>query len=429
MPALARGLPRQARRPADLPKIKGFAANIAANLAMPLGCGRSRCHLPSAADKAGMARGDKVPQLTYSGRSSHLDRGVTVTSAKRGTGMRIVLAFRNLWHDRVRFAVTLAGIVFAVVLITIQLGLFIGFAETTSSLIDHARADIWIGARGVQDVDQTVPFDDHKQYRVLGLDGVGATEPYIAQFAPWNAVGNAPETVIVDELYAGKLGVKRLGQVVEINGHHARVVAFTRGIRSFTQSPYVFATLKSARKYLDLPSHHADYILVTLRPDADPTAVRNAIASRLDNMAVLTKAEFSRRTRLYWMITTGAGLAVLVAAVMGLLVGSVVVAQTLYATTIDHLKEFATLRAIGAAGRYIYAIILWQAAISAALGYGVGLALATLATHVAKDAGPAIPMPWPLAVMVGILTLVMCAGAAVISIRKVMRVDPVAVFR
>ncbi|HLI12847.1 MAG TPA: ABC transporter permease [Alphaproteobacteria bacterium] len=374
--------------------------------------------------------------------------------------MRIVLAFRNLWHDRVRFAVTLAGIVFAVVLITIQLGLFIGFAETTSSLIDHARADIWIGARGVQDVDQTVPFDDHKQYRVLGLDGVGATEPYIAQFAPWNAVGNAPETVIVvgfdpdtgvaapwnvvagsvadlklpdtvmiDELYAGKLGVKRLGQVVEINGHHARVVAFTRGIRSFTQSPYVFATLKSARKYLDLPSHHADYILVTLRPDADPTAVRNAIASRLDNMAVLTKAEFSRRTRLYWMITTGAGLAVLVAAVMGLLVGSVVVAQTLYATTIDHLKEFATLRAIGAAGRYIYAIILWQAAISAALGYGVGLALATLATHVAKDAGPAIPMPWPLAVMVGILTLVMCAGAAVISIRKVMRVDPVAVFR
>jgi ABC-type antimicrobial peptide transport system permease subunit len=143
-----------------------------------------------------------------------------------------LLARRNLFHDKIWLAVTLTGIVFAVVLITVQLGLFTGFATTTSNIIDHSGADLWIAAKS--------------------------------------------------------------------------------------------------------------------------------------KMLMSTRLLSSRKTQIYWMFTTGAGVAVLIAAALGLMVAIVVVAQTIYATTIDHLREYGTLKAMGASNGYIYRMIIKQAIISAA---------------------------------------------------------------
>src|SRR5690606_3496210 len=104
--------------------------------------------------------------------------------------------------------------------------------------------------------------------------------------------------------------------------------------------------VKSAREYAMLGSDRAKHVLVKLVEGADREAVKAELATRLQGVDVYTAEEFSRRTRFYWMFTTGAGLALLVASFVGLIVGFVVVAQTLYATTIDHLREFGTLRAI-----------------------------------------------------------------------------------
>ena len=93
------------------------------------------------------------------------------------------LAQRNLFHDKVRLGVTLTGIVFAVVLITVQLGLFIGFAATTSNIIDHSGADIWVTAKGNRNFDQGAPFSERKLYQVRGVSGVEWAEKYIVQFA------------------------------------------------------------------------------------------------------------------------------------------------------------------------------------------------------------------------------------------------------
>ena len=134
-------------------------------------------------------------------------------------------------------------------------------------------------------------------------------------------------------------------------------------------------------------------------------------------------------TQIYWMFTTGAGVAVLLAAMLGLVVGFVVVAQTIYATTVDHLKEFGTLKAMGAPNSYVYKVILTQAAISAVIGYGFGMIVSGFVVRASQAGGAAILMPWPMAVGMFFLTLLMCTSAALVSINKVTRLDPAMVFK
>jgi putative ABC transport system permease protein len=383
-----------------------------------------------------------------------------ITLVEQRLGMGSILALRNLIHDRVRLIVTLVGVIFAVVLINVEIGLFFGFTTTTSSLIDRSGADLWVMAAGTRNVDQAVAISERKLYQTLAVPGVGQAAKLNVEFAyfkrpnggtesvlvvgfdpdsglggPWNIVeGDVrnlryPNTIAIDEFYRGKLGVTHLGQTVEISGRQARVVAFTRGIRSFTQSPYVFASTSTALDYSRIREDQTKYILVSLAEGADRNALKAALATSLADVAVLTTDEFSALTQHYWMFTTGAGLALLVAALMGFAVGAVVISQTLYATTVDHLAEFGTLRAIGASKRYLYGVIIRQAMLVAICGYILGLALTLIITRVALDAGPAIQLPSWVERGMFLLTDFMCVGAALISIRKVTRLDPGMVFK
>ena len=127
----------------------------------------------------------------------------------------------------------------------------------------------------------------------------------------------------------------------------AQVAAITSGIRSFTTTPYVFTSLAHADTYTGTPPDKVSYLLVRVAPGADIGAVRQQLAARLSKVEVLTPQEFRTRSRQFWLFTTGAGAALFFGAVLGVIVGTVIVAQTLYSSTKDHLGEFATLRAIG----------------------------------------------------------------------------------
>jgi putative ABC transport system permease protein len=371
-----------------------------------------------------------------------------------------MLAWRNLVHDKVRFAVTVTGIVFAVVLIVVELGLFVGFTTTTSSLIDRSGADLWVMGARVPYIEQSVPFTDRKLAAVIATPGVAEATKYIARFsdwkrpdgrhesvqivgvnlasdmgAPWNLVAGTiddlrqPDAVFVDQIYAAKLGVDRSGQVVEIRGRRARIAGFTRGLRAFTTSPYVFTTFKNALDYSGLREDQTLFLLVKAAPGVDVEGLRRTLASRLSDVDVVTNSGFSRMTRMYWMFTTGAGLAVLLAALLGLIVGVVVVTQTIYATTVDHIREYGTLKAMGATNWYLYRVIIGQAVISAAIGYVLGMIVSVFVVRGSQEGGAAILLPgWMVAGMLA-LTLAMCIGAAVVSIRKVTRLDPALVFK
>jgi putative ABC transport system permease protein len=370
------------------------------------------------------------------------------------------LAQRNLFHDKVRLAVTLTGIVFAVVLIVVELGLFVGFTVTTSNLIDNSGADLWVTSKHVPYVEQGVPFSERKVYQVRAIPGVAKAEKLITRWVewkrpdgrqesvqvvglnvdenlgrPWNLVQGRvedlkrPDAIIMDNIYRQKLGVDHAEQLFEINGKRARVVGFTQGIRAFTTSPYVFTTFKRAQEYANVPDDQTTYILVKLAPGANVEQVRHDILDRVKDVDVVTNREFSRMTQFYWMFTTGAGVAVLLAAMLGLVVGFVVVAQTIYATTMDHLREFGTLKAMGAPNSYVYKVIIKQAAISAVIGYFLGMIVSVFVVHASQKGGAAILMPTPMAIGMFFLTLAMCVGAALVSINKVTRLDPAMVFK
>ena len=129
------------------------------------------------------------------------------------------------------------------------------------------------------------------------------------------------------------------------------------------------------------------------------------------------------------MFTTGAGIAVLMAAALGLIVGIAVVAQTIYATTMDHIREYGTLKAMGAPNSYVLGVIMQQAAIAAVLGYAIGMTVSVIVVHGASKGGANIILNVQTAVELFFLTLAMCATAAVVSVKKILSLDPAMVFR
>jgi putative ABC transport system permease protein len=234
--------------------------------------------------------------------------------------------------------------------------------------------------------------------------------------------------VAIDSTYFGELGIKKLGDRAEVNNMEVTVNAVTQGIRSFTTLPYVFTTLATARTLLGASPDQSSYTLVNVAPGASIETVRAALASRLPDAEILTHAEFRKRSLDYWLFETGAGAALIAGAALGIIVGIVIVAQTLYASTKDHLNEFATLRALGASAGYINKVILMQAVLSALIGYLLGMVLSMVVIWASQDSTLLIVMTPGLAGMLFALTVGMCVLAAMCAIFKVIRIDPAAVF-
>jgi putative ABC transport system permease protein len=171
------------------------------------------------------------------------------------------------------------------------------------------------------------------------------------------------------------------------------------------------------------------YILIKVAPGADVEAVRREVKRRLPYNDVFSRSEWAARSRSYWVESTGLGLNLIVTVFLGCLVGVVVVAQTLYASTMEHPKEFGTVKAIGGSNRTIYAILAKQATIAAVFGYLLGGAMAwLLRPAMAKIDLKLIVFP-SFAAVVAAGTLVLCLAAAMISFRKVASIDPALVFR
>jgi len=207
-----------------------------------------------------------------------------------------------------------------------------------------------------------------------------------------------------------------------------RVAAVTNGIRSFTTTPFVFMDVNRARAHTGVPYGKATYLLVRLSPGADPDRVRDQVISNIADVEVLTTAEFRERSRRFWLFGTGAGAALFAGALLGVIVGTVIVAQTLYSSTKEHLNEFATLRAIGSSRRYIYKVIICQALISAVIGFSIA---ALIGDAIVKlTAATALPIVITPGLNVGlfVLTVVMCIGSAFAAIVQVTRIDPAIVF-
>ncbi len=373
--------------------------------------------------------------------------------------MILILAIRNLFHDRIRLVVTLVGILFSIVLVAVQLGLYLGARKMIVGMIENANAEIWVTSFGAKSFEEAGILPGRERHIAMSVPGVESVVPLIASFAewrkpeggtalsvivgtdpadgglvPWNLVDgsvaaiSAPDAIAVDRTYLASLGISGMGAAAQIEASRVRVAALTHGIRSFTTAPYVFTTLNRARTILNLTGDQSTFQLVKVARGANVEAVRRDIAARLPNVEVLTSSTFRDRSLDNWLFSTGAGVALIGGALLGILVGTVIVAQTLYASTKDHLNEFATLRALGSSASYIHRVILFQAGLSAALGYALGMAIAMVVVAFSEQTALPILMTPGLAIGLFILTVAMCAISAFAAIMKVTRIDPAMVF-
>ena len=369
------------------------------------------------------------------------------------------LAWRNLLNDRLRFLVTVIGIAFAVFLMVFQGSLLAGFMRAASRSIDASDAQIWITAAGAHCFEYAAPLPSRFAELVRSSAAVESVHRVAAGVTLWKGPsGNSqlvflvgaepgmggtfplpylnsdrntliPEGVLVDVSSAADLEVSRLPVHLEVNRKRAQVVRIIDGFGTFLGTPYVYTGYWDAVHFLGIRPEETSMLAVRLNPGFDPTTARDELQARLPTAAVWTKDEFSNRSRMFWTIQTGAGAALLTAAILGFVVGFVVVSQNMYATTIDNLEEYATLTAIGAHKAYIRRVVLLQAIVSGLVGCAIGIALVFPAAHFVKGLISWVYIPAFLPFAVLALGLGMCCLASLVSIRKALSVEPARVFR
>jgi putative ABC transport system permease protein len=369
--------------------------------------------------------------------------------------LAFTLASRNLFQDRLRFIASLTGIVFSVVLVMVQMGLYLGFGSMLTTMIDHASTDLWIVSSGAKYFEDLSLVDTGLRDRLLAIDGVAEVIPVVAGFSawslpdgamipvfvvgsdstagglsPWNVVEGSdrsltvPGTVAIDRSYYDRLGVSGVGATTLLRGMPVKVGAVTDGIRSFATTPYVFSGLAGARAYIGLPETFTSHFLVRLKPEADVDRVRRNILASISGIQAFTPDQFREQSRSFWLFGTGAGAALVAGALLALIVGTVIVAQTLYSSTKDHIYEFATLRAMGASNGYIYKVIICQALLSALIGFAFAGLIGTAVVHFTAKSALQVVITPSLMIELFVLTVVMSIASALASIVRVIRVDP-----
>ncbi len=371
-----------------------------------------------------------------------------------------LIALRILLHKPMRTTATLLGVAVAFFLSAAQTGLLLGWCDTISALTRNAGVDLWVMAPRTPSYDYGTAISSNNIYRARSVPGVVWAEGLYVDWTYWQCpdgkrinvqligldrslVGgpwamaygkieavHAPETVVADELYLPALGVSKVGDEVELLGQRARLGAISTEIRTFTAAPFVFTSLKSAirydRRYRD---DEVTYVLVQCDPKASVLDVRAGVAAEMPELEVLTTEEFSLRSIRYWMIQTGLGLTVMVTAFLGLCVGVVVTSQTLFAMTHDHLGDFAMLGALGFSRLKLVGIVVVQACMLVTVGVALGDTAFRYAAHVSVGTPVPLEMPWKIGALLAGIFLVSSFGVSVLSIREILRVDPISVFR
>lgn len=374
--------------------------------------------------------------------------------------MGFKIALRLLLHRKARLVFTLLGIGAMFFLSASQVGMLVGWCNTTTAIIREANVDVWVMGQQNQAFDYGPAIPRNRIYQVRSVPGVAWTEGMYVGWslwqrpdgrrvsvqligldrssvgAPWNMVqGNSdvvhlPNSVIIDELFLEQMGIANVGDEAELYGEKAIVRGVSREVRTFTASPFVFTSLKTAAKYdKGFRPEETTYVLVRGEPGVDAKELAKAIQAEVPSVEALTTSEFAQRTIGYWMIETGMGLTVIITAVLGVVVSGVVTSQTLFTITQDHLSNYATLLALGFSRSKLLGCILLQGLLLSGGGILIGSVGYAAASH--ATARTPVPLEMTAAVFGGLVGVTAgCALlGAILSVRALFRIDPVTVFR
>jgi putative ABC transport system permease protein len=370
------------------------------------------------------------------------------------------IAFKTLIADRGKVLTALVGVVFSIVLVNVQGGLFVGLIRKASLLVDQGDADIWVGHKKMNNVDFPHDIPRSWEQRIRAVAGVKRAEPYLCGHAimtlpdggfeqvvvvgcdPASLLGSVnrrssrdidrmreADGILIDKYDAHKIGNPRVGDIREIGRSRARVVGFTEGVLGFLVTPYVFTTIDRATEYLHKPSENVSYFLVQIEEGENPQQVCDRIRQRLPDAEAYTRDRYAWETISYWLSRTGLGISFGASTLLGLAVGLVIVAQTLYASVLDRITEIGALKAIGARESQILGLILRQAIVLALAGATVGMLLVAGVQATFTSPRAPIAIPWEMAASSCGLIALICLFASVLPYLRVQRIDPAMVLQ
>jgi len=383
-------------------------------------------------------------------------------------GRTAPLGWLQLRHRPLRLLVASAGIAFAVLLILMQLGFRSALFESAVRYHERFRFGVALFSRDSQFIVRPQSFPIQRLYQALAVDGVAGVSPvYIFQSVwknPWDherrsiyTVGIDPDdevldapgiaaqrallrqedAVLFDALSRPEHGPVaqqlRTGEpvVTEVNDREVRVVGvFEMGTSFGIDASLVTSDTNFLRLFPGRQRDQIDLGLVQLDGSVPARTVRDQLRALLpQDVLVMTKPEFVARERAYWNAATPIGYVFAFGAVMGFVVGAIIVYQILFADVSDHLHEYATMRAIGYPNRFIAGIVVQEAVILAVLGYLPGVAVtAWLYGRAGEATRLPLALTWERGLTVFALTLVMCALSGFLALRKVRSLDPAEVF-
>jgi putative ABC transport system permease protein len=373
----------------------------------------------------------------------------------------------QLTREKLRLIVAVAGVTFAVVLMLMQLGFRSALYSSAVRLHSKLNGELFlINPQSAYLVSMKV-FSRRRLVQAASVPGVASVSPVYMMLPQWRNPENGttrnvfvvgfdtrkpvmdvpevvsngdalrmPDTVLFDRASRPEYGdiAQQMeggrGVVTEINNRKISVVGLFELGTSFGIDGTVITSDLNFRRIFPRDEGLIDIGVIKLQPGTDIERVRQQLRSILPNdVLVLSKTEFMEREIDYWATVTPIGFVFAFGAIMGFVVGTVIVYQILFADVADHLPEYATLKAMGYTNSYVFGVVLFEAVILSIFGFIPGVLISMQLYRVTANA---THLPMRLTLELGLfvfaLTFVMCCLSGIIAVRKVQSADPAEIF-
>lgn len=373
------------------------------------------------------------------------------------------IALKMLFGDRAKYLMLLCGLTFAMMLIVQQGSIFWGLMIWSQSGVSNLNVPIWVTDPGIAQVDEVKPIADTAVDRVRSVPGVEWAVPLykgllrarlsngeyhqitLTGLESSTLIGRPaevlegriedlrqPDAVVVDQWTVERMGgpeVVKIGTIFELNDKLARVVAIAKTQKSFTNIPVVYTTYERALRYVPRERRTLSYVLAKAK-DGLPAEEVTARIQAETGLGAFTSEQFGWKTVRWVLKNTGIGVNFGTTILLGFIVGMAIAGQTFYLFTVENLRQFGALKAMGTSTATLARMILLQAYTVGLAGYGLGVGLASLFGYLAARGG-GLPFveTWQLLVLVLAALLAICTFSALISIVKLARLEPAIVFR
>jgi putative ABC transport system permease protein len=382
------------------------------------------------------------------------------------------IALTMLMGDRGKYLGIVMGLTFASLIMTQQPAIFLGLMTRSYSFIsDVGLPDIWVMDPKVQFIDDIKPMQDTELYRVRGVTGVAWAVPlykglikarlYDGTFQTCNLIGLDDATLIggppvilsgkledlrrsdgvivdvegantklakVSPTIGGKPVPLTIGDTLELNDRRAIVVGIAKTTRTFQSQPVLYTTYNRALLYAPKERKLLSFVLVKAKSGQSIDELTRRIR-QTTGLAAYTQKQFQTLTYDYFMKNTGIPINFGISVALGFIVGAAIAGQTFYNFTLENLRQFGVLKAMGASNGVLLRMILLQAMLVGSIGYGMGVGLTALFGFAMRNTILAFKFPWQLLVFSGAGVTLICMFAALLSIRKVIKLEPAVVFK